>query len=96
MSPFIAGPVLLAALLHAGWNAMAKSGGTPQYSIASYRLISAVCCLPLLFVFPIPLVESWLLLLLSTVIHTVYYVTLSHTIAETCPRSTRCSADWRR
>lgn len=77
MSPFIAGLVLLAALLHAGWNAMAKSGGTPQYSIASYRLISAVCCLPLLFVFPIPLVESWLLLLLSTVIHTVYYVTLS-------------------
>jgi hypothetical protein len=32
MTPFIAGLVLLAALLHASWNAMAKSGGTPQAS----------------------------------------------------------------
>ena len=77
MSPFIVGLVLLAALLHAGWNAMAKSGGTAQYSIASYRLISAIVCLPLLFILPIPLRDSWLMLLASTVIHTAYYVTLS-------------------
>lgn len=77
MTPFIAGLVLLAALLHASWNAMAKSGGTPQFSIASYRLISAFCCLPLLFVFPIPLAASWPMLLASMVIHTAYYVTLS-------------------
>jgi len=63
--------------LHASWNAMAKSGGTPQFSIASYRLISAVCCLPLLFVFPLPLAASWPMLLASAIIHTVYYVTLS-------------------
>jgi drug/metabolite transporter (DMT)-like permease len=77
MSPFIVALVLLAALLHAGWNAMAKSGGAPQYSIASYRLISAICCLPLLFFFPIPLRDSWLMLLASTAIHTGYYVTLT-------------------
>jgi drug/metabolite transporter (DMT)-like permease len=77
VSPFIVGLVLLAALLHAGWNAMAKSGGTPQFSIASYRLVSAVCCLPLLFLFPIPLAESWLMLFASMVIHTAYYFTLS-------------------
>jgi drug/metabolite transporter (DMT)-like permease len=77
MSPFIIGLVLLAALLHASWNAMAKSGGTPQFSIASYRLVSAVCCLPLLFVFPLPLAASWPMLLASTIIHTAYYVTLS-------------------
>lgn len=77
MTPFIAGLVLLAALLHASWNAMAKSGGEPQYSIASYRLISAICCLPLLFLFPIPLVESWPMIFASVVIHTAYYVTLS-------------------
>jgi drug/metabolite transporter (DMT)-like permease len=69
--------VLLAALLHASWNAMAKSGGTPQFSIASYRLISAVCCLPLLFLFPLPLAASWPMLLASAIIHTAYYVTLS-------------------
>ena len=77
MSPFIIGLVLLAALLHASWNAMAKSGGTPQYSIASYRLVNAVWCLPLLFLFPIPLAASWPMLLASTIIHTAYYYTLS-------------------
>ena len=77
MSPFIIGLVLLAAILHASWNAMAKSGGTPQFSIASYRLISAVCCLPLLFLFPLPLAASWPMLLASAIIHTAYYGTLS-------------------
>jgi drug/metabolite transporter (DMT)-like permease len=77
MSPCIIGLVLLAALLHASWNAMAKSGGTPQFSIASYRLISAPCCLPLLFLFPLPLAASWPMLLASAIIHTAYYGTLS-------------------
>jgi len=77
MSPFIIGLVLLAALLHAGWNAMAKSGGTPQYSIASYRFVNAIWCLPLLFLFPLPLAASWPMLLASTIIHTAYYYTLS-------------------
>jgi drug/metabolite transporter (DMT)-like permease len=77
MSPLIVALVLLAALLHASWNAMAKSGGAAQYSIASYRLVSALVCLPLLFYFPLPLRDSWSMLLASTVIHTAYYVTLS-------------------
>jgi drug/metabolite transporter (DMT)-like permease len=77
MTPFIVGLVLLAALLHASWNAMAKSGGTPEFSIASYRLVNALWCLPLLFFFPIPLAASWPMLLASTLIHTVYYYTLS-------------------
>jgi drug/metabolite transporter (DMT)-like permease len=77
VTPLIVALVLLAALLHASWNAMAKSGGSPQFSIASYRLISAICCLPLLFLFPIPLAESWPMLLVSTLIHTLYYYTLS-------------------
>ena len=77
MTPFIVGLVLLAALLHASWNAMAKSGGTPQFSIASYRLVNAIWCLPLLFFFPLPLAASWPMLLASTIIHTAYYYTLS-------------------
>jgi len=77
MTPAITALVLLAALLHASWNAMAKSGGSPQFSIASYRLVSALVCLPLLFFFPIPLADSWAMLLASTAIHTAYYGTLS-------------------
>lgn len=57
---------------------MAKSGGAPQYSIASYRLISALCCLPLLVFLPLPLEASWPMLLASVIIHTAYYVTLSN------------------
>lgn len=77
MTPFIVTMVLLAALLHAGWNAMAKSGGQPQFSIASYRLFSAIACFPLLFILPLPLPESWVPLFLSVLIHSLYYISLS-------------------
>jgi len=56
---------------------MVKSGGTPEFSIASYRLVSAVCCLPLLLLVPLPLIASWPMLLASVIIHTLYYFTLS-------------------
>ncbi len=56
---------------------LAASGSGNRNSIASYRLISAICCLPLLFLFPLPLAASWPMLLASVIIHTVYYVTLS-------------------
>lgn len=77
MTPSIVILVLLAALLHATWNAMAKSGGAPGYSVASYRLTSGIVCLPLLFLLPLPLAASWPMLVASTVIHTAYYLTLS-------------------
>ncbi len=77
MTPLVVGLVLFAALLHASWNAMAKSGGSPQFSIASYRLVSATCCLPLLFFFPLPLAPHWPMLLASVLMNTIYYYTLS-------------------
>jgi len=77
VSPLLIGLVLLAALLHASWNAMAKSGGTPEYSIASYQLLGAMICVPLLFFVPIPLVESWPMILLSVLLHNFYYYTLA-------------------
>ena len=77
MSALVIGLVLLAALLHASWNAMAKSGGTPEYSIASYQLVGALVCLPFLFVVPLPLVESWPMILVSVIVHNFYYYTLA-------------------
>ncbi len=56
---------------------MAKSGGTPEYSIASYQLFGALVCLPFLFVVPLPLVESWPMILLSVIWHNIYYFTLA-------------------
>ena len=77
MTPLLIGLVLLAALLHASWNAMAKSGGTPEYSIASYQLIGALICVPFLFFVPIPLIESWPMIVLSALLHNMYYYTLA-------------------
>jgi drug/metabolite transporter (DMT)-like permease len=77
VTPLVIGLVLLAALLHASWNAMAKSGGTPEYSIASYQLLGAMVCLPFLFTVPLPLAASWPMILLSVIWHNIYYFTLA-------------------
>ncbi|MFT5225128.1 MAG: drug/metabolite transporter (DMT)-like permease [Polaribacter sp.] len=77
MSLLVVGLVLLAALLHASWNAMAKSGGTPELSIASYQLVSALLCIPFLFFVPLPLVGSWPMILFSVIVHNLYYYTLA-------------------
>ena len=68
--------VLFAAALHASWNALAKSGGSPLYSIAAYRLVAALISLSLLWAVPAPRFEVWIFLLASMLIHSVYYFTL--------------------
>ncbi len=56
---------------------MAKSGGTPEFSIASYQLVSALLCLPFVFFVPFPSVESWPMILISVIVHNFYYYTLA-------------------
>ncbi len=77
MTSLLVGLVLTAALLHAVWNAMAKSGGHPEYSIASYQLVGSVICIGLSTLVPIPARESWPLIFLSVIIHNLYYFSLA-------------------
>ncbi len=77
MTSLLVGLVLTAALLHAVWNAMAKSGGHPEYSIASYQLVGSVICIGLSTLMPIPARESWPLIFLSVIIHNLYYFSLA-------------------
>ncbi len=77
MSPDLIALVLFAAVLHAGWNALAKSGGSPLYSIAAYRLVSATASLCLVWWAPLPPAGAWPFLAASVLIHTVYYFTLA-------------------
>ena len=77
MTTFLVGLVLLAALLHASWNAMAKSGGTPEYSIAAYQLVGGLICAVLVFTVPAPSPGSWPMILASVIIHNIYYYTLA-------------------
>ncbi len=76
MSPTLIGLVLFAAVLHAGWNAMAKSGGSPLYSIAAYHLVAAAISLCLVWWVPPPPPEAWPYIVISVLVHNAYYFTL--------------------
>lgn len=77
MTPLVISLVLAAAMLHAVWNAMVKSGGTPEYSIAAFQLAGGVVCLAMVPLVPFPEPASWPFILASVVIHNAYYFTLA-------------------
>lgn len=62
--------------MHASWNALVKSGGTPEFSIAAYRGAGMLCILALPFV-PLPDPASWWLIAASVAVHNLYYLTLA-------------------
>jgi drug/metabolite transporter (DMT)-like permease len=74
MSTAVMAIVLLAALLHAGWNALVKSGPDKSLDIVfvsgSAAVISAIA-LPFL---PLPHGDSWPYIAASVAIHIVYFV----------------------
>jgi drug/metabolite transporter (DMT)-like permease len=77
MTAILIGLVLTAALLHAVWNAMMKSGGTPEYSIAAFQLVGGLVCLAITPFVPLPDRASWPMIFTSVVIHNAYYFTLA-------------------
>ncbi len=72
MSAAIVLLVLLAALLHASWNAFAKTGSDPMLSIAAFHAVAAIIAVPIIFRVPIPNFESLPYLAASVVIHWAY------------------------
>ncbi len=79
MTPLIVTLALSAALLHAGWNAMAKSSANPIFNIAVYQLVSTLICIALLPFVDVPAAASWPLIFASVVIHNLYYFSLART-----------------
>ncbi len=69
--------VLLAAVLHASWNALVKSGGDPYLRLAIVNLTHSVVVLPLLPFVAVPAAEAWPWLLGSVATHLVYYLFLA-------------------
>src|SRR5574342_399806 len=65
--------VLLAALLHASWNAMIKGGGNVLFDTAAVVAGAALIALPFVFVVPLPAPASWPYILASVAIHIAYY-----------------------
>ena len=76
MTAQVIGLVLFAALCHATWNALVKSGKDKLVAQAYIVGAPVLVCLPILFFVEPPAPESWLHLGLSILIHQVYFATL--------------------
>ncbi|WP_281349283.1 EamA family transporter [Parvibaculum sedimenti] len=68
--------VLLAALLHAVWNALLKSNADRLSMMAFVAGSGSLMMVPLLFFTPVPSWEVWKIILLSLALHTGYKVFL--------------------
>lgn len=65
--------VLLAALLHASWNAMIKGGDDVLLDTAAIVVGAGVVAFPFLFIVPLPAPESWPYIAGSIATHLAYY-----------------------
>ena len=73
MSLAVSMAVLLAALLHASWNAMIKGGGDVLHDTAGIIVGAMLIGLPFLFVVPVPPAVAWPFILASVTVHLAYY-----------------------
>jgi drug/metabolite transporter (DMT)-like permease len=72
MTPLAIALVLAAALLHATWNAVLRSGADRLWSIAVMGIASGSTALPFALALPLPAPASWPYLLLSAVLQIGY------------------------
>jgi drug/metabolite transporter (DMT)-like permease len=68
----IAAIVLLAALLHASWNALLKGGSDRLWSMTVMGIATSLACAVMLPFLPIPLRPSWPYLITSALLHIGY------------------------
>ncbi len=68
--------VLLAAVLHASWNAVVKSSGDRFLTFTAIRGTGTVIAIAAAAFVPVPVSEAWPYLLAGWVIHNCYYVGL--------------------
>lgn len=76
VGPLVFGLVLLAAVLHASWNALLKVAGDSLTSAAIMNATGLVVGVAMLCVVPAPAAASWPMLIASVLIHFGYYIFL--------------------
>ena len=74
MDPFVFFLVLTAAVLHAGWNALIKSGGDRWVRLALTNCLGIVLGLVFLPFVDFPNAEAWPFILSSVAVHQVYFL----------------------
>jgi drug/metabolite transporter (DMT)-like permease len=72
VSSGIAALVLLAALLHASWNALLKRGGDGFWSMTVMGIATAIACAIAACVLPLPAAASWPFIAASALLHVGY------------------------
>ena len=65
--------VMLAAVLHASWNALVKAGDDKLVMQTLVISVHGFLAMPALFFLPLPAAASWPFLALSALVHFVYY-----------------------
>lgn len=81
MSPFSVSLVLLAAILHAGWNALVKAADDRAGILAAVSAVHALTGLALILAAPAPAPESWPMIATSVTLHYGYYLLLFRSYA---------------
>ena len=76
MSGEIVAIVLVAALAHASWNALAKSDDDRLVTLGAINAFRFLLCVPLVLALPIPARASWPYLVVSAILHIGYYAFL--------------------
>ncbi|WP_116090750.1 DMT family transporter [Sphingomonas crusticola] len=71
--------VLLAALLHASWNALLRAGTDRLWSMTVMCIAIALVCAVLVFFLPLPARASWGCVILSALLHIGYNLFLVRT-----------------
>jgi phosphonate utilization associated putative membrane protein len=69
--------ILLAAILHASWNALIKSGGDKSLDTALIHSLGPIFAIPAALWFGLPAAAAWPYIAASTAIHVGYYVALA-------------------
>ncbi|MGB7589292.1 MAG: hypothetical protein WBM00_11345, partial [Solirubrobacterales bacterium] len=72
MTPAVVGLVLCAAVMHAGWNALLRSGTDRMWSLTVMSLAMTVVAIPAALLLPLPTSASWPYIGLSSVLQLAY------------------------
>jgi len=73
MSGFVFSCILVAALMHALWNVLLKSGSDKPLETAAANFITALLALPVLLIYGLPEPETYPYIAASIVLHLAYF-----------------------
>jgi multidrug transporter EmrE-like cation transporter len=77
MSAPVAALALLAAVLHATWNAALRSGADRLQFVTVMSFATTVAALPFALLLPLPAAASWPYLLVSALLQVIYIILLA-------------------